>query len=148
MSIKDRLSAEMKDAMRARDSVKVSTIRMVLSSVKYKEIEKGGPLDDDGMVSVLATAAKQRKEAIEQYRKGGRDDLAEKESSELAVIESFMPQQMSPEEVEEVVKKAITDTGASAPKDMGRVMKELMPQLKGKADGKLINELVKKHLGG
>jgi uncharacterized protein len=148
MSIKDRLSAEMKDAMKARDSVKVSTIRMILSSVKYKEIEKGGPLDDDVMVSVLATAAKQRREAIEQYKKGGRDDLAEKESAELGVIESFMPKQMPADEVEAVVIKAIADTGASGPRDMGKVMKELMGQLKGKADGKLINELVKKHLGG
>lgn len=147
MSIKDRLSAELKEAMKAKDAAKVSTIRMVLSAAKYKEIEAGKPLDDDGMVSVLSTAAKQRREAIEQYVKGGREDLADKETAELAVIESYLPEQMSAEDVEALVKKAISDTGAAGPKDMGKVMKQLMPAVKGKADGKLVNELVKKHLG-
>jgi len=148
MPIKDTLSADLKEAMKAKDAVKVSTIRMVMSAVKNKEIDAGKPLDDEAMVGVLSTAAKQRREAIEQFRKGGREDLAEKEAAELGIIESYLPEQMSAEDVEVAVKKAISDTGASSAKDMGRVMKELMPVLKGKADGKLINELVKKHLGG
>ncbi len=148
MSIKDRISAELKEAMKAKEAAKVSTIRMLLSAVKYKEIETGGLLDDDGMTGVLSTAAKQRRESIEQYVKGGREDLADKERAELAVIESYLPAQMSAEEVEALVIKAISETGAAGSKDMGKVMKQLMPAVKGKADGKLVNELVKKHLGG
>ncbi|HEX9860841.1 MAG TPA: GatB/YqeY domain-containing protein [Nitrospirota bacterium] len=148
MSIKERLSEELKLAMKARDNTRISTIRMVVSIIKNREIDGRTTLDDEAALAVLTTYAKQRRDSIEQYEKGGRADLVEKEKAELAIILSFMPEQMGEAEVEALVIQAVKDSGAAGPKDMGKVMKELMPKVKGKADGKLVNELVKKHLGG
>jgi len=148
MSIKERLSEELKLAMKARDNTRISTIRMVVSIIKNREIDGRTTLDDEAALAVLTTYAKQRRDSIEQYEKGGRADLVEKEKAELAIILSFMPEQMGEAEVEALVIQAVKDSGAAGPKDMGKVMKELMPKVKGKADGKLVNELVKKHIGG
>ena len=147
MSLKERISAELKEAMKARDAVKVSTLRLVNSSIKNREIDERKELDDEGVLAVLGTAVKQRRESIEQYEKAGRTDLSEKEKAELAVIQTYMPAQMDRAEVEAAVKEAIAETGASGQKDMGKVMKALMPKVKGKADGRLVNELVKEMLG-
>lgn len=148
MTLKDRLGEELKLAMKARDNTRISTIRMVISVVKNREIDGRTTLDDEGVLAVLTSAAKQRRESIEQFEKGGRTDLADQERAELAIISSFLPEQMGEAEVEALVIQAVKDTGAAGPKDMGKLMKELMPKVKGKADGKLVNELVKKHIGG
>ena len=147
MTIKEKLSNDMKTAMKAHDEVALSTIRLLTSAIKYAEIEAGRPLDDEGALKVLSTAAKQRREAVEMYEKGARPDLAGKEKAELAVILTYMPQQLSPDEIRALVQEAMAESGAAGPADMGKLMKVLMPKVKGKADGKLVNELVKEALG-
>lgn len=147
MTLKERIGAELKEAMKARDELKVSTLRLIHSSIRNKEIDERKPLEDDGVLAVLVTAAKQRRESIEQYEKGGRADLADKEKAELAIIQTFMPEQLGPDEIAGLIKETIAETGASGAKDMGKLMKALMPKVKGKADGRLVNELVKKLLG-
>jgi uncharacterized protein YqeY len=147
MSLKERLQSELKEAMKARDAVKVSTLRLIGSLIKYKEIEARKELDDEGVLAVLTTAVKQRRESIELYEKGNRPDLADKEKAELAIIQGYMPAQLGRDEVAALVREAIAETGASGARDMGKVMKALMPKVKGKADGKLVNELVKELLG-
>ena len=147
MSLKERMQTELKEAMKAHDELKVSTLRLLSSAIKNKEIDERKPLDDEGLLAILSTAAKQRRESIEQYEKGGRQDLADKEKAELAIIQGYLPQQLSKEEVAALIKETIAETGAAGAKDMGKVMKALMPKVKGKADGKLVNELVKELLG-
>ncbi len=147
MSIKEKLRADLVAAMKARAELKLSTLRLITSSIKNKEIDERKELDDEGVLSVLNTAAKQRRDSIEQYEKGGRQDLADKEKAELVIIQEYLPQQLSKDEVAAFIKEAIAETGAAGAKDMGKVMKALMPKVKGKADGKLVNELVKELLG-
>lgn len=146
MSLKERLKADMKEAMKAKDKVRLSTIRMINSLIKNAEIEKRGELTDEEIIQLLMKYAKQRKESIEMYEKGGRQDLVEKEKAELAIVESYLPEQMSEEEIREIVKKAIEEVGAESVKDMGKVMKIVMPKVKGKADGSLVNKIVKELL--
>ena len=146
MGLKAQLLQDMKDAMRARDKVRLSTIRMINSLIKNAEIEKRGELTDDEIIQLLMKYAKQRKEAIEMYEKGGRQDLVEKEKAELAVVESYLPKQMSEEEIRELVKEAIEATGASSPKDIGKVMQHVMPKVKGRADGSVVNKIVREML--
>ena len=148
MTLKERLNADMKEALKAHDAARLSTIRMVISAVRNKEIDSRKDMDDEGVLSVLATSAKQRRESIEQYEKAGRQDLVDKEKAELEVIQSYMPRQMGREEIEALVKDAVAESGAKGPGDMGKVMKVLMPKVKGRADGKLVNEVVKEALGG
>ncbi|ADU96496.1 GatB/YqeY domain-containing protein [Thermovibrio ammonificans] len=148
MGLKERLKADMKEALKAKDKVKLSTIRMINSLIKNAEIEKRGELTDDEIVQLLMRYAKQRREAIEMYEKGGRPDLVEKEKAELAVVESYLPKQLSEEELVELVKQVIAEVGASSPKDMGKVMKAVMPKVKGRADGSLVNRIVKELLAG
>ena len=146
MGLKAQLLQDMKDAMRARDKLRLSTIRMINSLIKNAEIEKRGELTDDEIIQLLMKYAKQRKEAIEMYEKGGRQDLVEKEKAELAVVESYLPKQMSEEEIRELVKEAIEATGASSPKDIGKVMQHVMPKVKGRADGSVVNKIVREML--
>jgi len=146
MSLKERLKADMKEAMKAKDKVRLSTIRMINSLIKNAEIEKRGELTDEEIVQLLMKYAKQRRESIEMYEKGGRQDLVEKEKAELAIVESYLPEQMSEEEIREIVKKAIEEVGAESVKDMGKVMKVVMPKVKGRADGSLVNKIVKELL--
>ena len=146
-TIKERLDADLKDAMRARDELKTSVLRMVKSAVKYKEVEPGASaLDDAGIISVMTTLVKQRRDSVEQYRAGARLDLAEKEEKEIAVIQGYMPQQLSGAELVAVIAKGITEAGAKGPKDMGAVMKIVSGRLKGRAEGKAISEEVKAQL--
>jgi len=147
VSIKEKLKADLVTAMKARAELKVSTLRLITSAIKNKEIDERKELDDEGVLAVLNTAAKQRRDSIEQFEKGGRQDLADKEKAELVIIQEYLPQQLSKEEVAAFIKEAIAETGAAGAKDMGKVMKALMPKVKGKADGKLVNELVKEILG-
>ncbi|ADY73437.1 hypothetical protein Dester_0796 [Desulfurobacterium thermolithotrophum DSM 11699] len=146
MGLKAQLLQDMKEAMRAKDKVRLSTIRMINSLIKNAEIEKRGELTDDEIIQLLMKYAKQRKEAIEMYEKGGRQDLVEKEKAELAVVESYLPKQMSEEEIRELVKEAIEATGASSPKDIGKVMQHVMPKVKGRADGSVVNKIVREML--
>jgi uncharacterized protein YqeY len=148
MTLKERLKAELTEAMKARDALKVSTLRLVVSTIKNREIDARKDLDDEGVLAVLSTAVKQRRESIEQFEKAGRTDLSDKEKAELVIIQTYMPQQMGKDEVIALVKEAVAETGASGPADMGKVMKALMPKVKGKADGRLVNDLVKEALGG
>ena len=150
MSLQEQLVNDMKEAMKSGDSVKVSTIRMLKAAIKNKEIEKGGTsykLSDKETLEVIVTAIKQRKDSIEQFTKGHRLDLAEKEKKELGFLQAYMPPQMSDEDVKAEVKKAIAETSASSQKDMGKVMKVLMPRIAGRADGAVVNRIVRELIG-
>ena len=147
MSIQDRLSEEMKAAMRARDSLRLGTIRMARTALKNAEIEARQALDDAAAIKVLSTLVKQRREAAEAYR-ATRPELADKEEQELLVLQEFLPAQLSEAELEEMIAKAIAESGAISMRDMGAVMKLVTPQTTGRADGKLVSEIVRKQLAG
>jgi uncharacterized protein YqeY len=146
MEIKNRISSDMKDAMRGREQLKIDTLRMALSAIKNKEIEKKSDLDDADIMTIISTLVKQRKDAVEMYRNGGRDDLADKEETEIGMLKNYLPEQMSEEEVLKVVNDVITDTGAASMADMGKVMQGVMARVAGKTEGKIVNELVKRQL--
>jgi len=148
MTIKEQLDAAMKDAMRAKDSVKLNAIRMVKSAIKYKEVELIAQLDDQGVIGVLSTLVKQRKESAQAFREGNRIELAEKEEQEVAILLEFLPQQLDEAGIKAIIEKAVAEAGASSAKDMGKVMKLVTPQTTGRADGKLVSELVKARLAG
>lgn len=146
MTIEERVDKEMKEAAKAKDAVKLSTLRLVRAAFHNKEIELRRNLQDQEMLQVLSSMAKQRSDSIEQFARGGRDDLVQRESRELSIIKTFMPEEMSREEILAAIAKAIEDTGASGIKDMGAVMKALMPVITGKADGKVVSGLVRESL--
>jgi uncharacterized protein YqeY len=143
MDINARLNAEMVIAAKAKDKVRLSAIRMLKTALHNKEIDVMRPLNESETLQIISVMVKQRKDSIEQFAKGGRTDLVEKEEAELNVVQEFMPAQMSDDEVESIIQKAIAEAGAVSVKDMGKVMKVLMPQLTGKADGKMVGEKVK-----
>jgi uncharacterized protein len=146
MSLREQLSDEMKTAMKARDELRLSTIRMIRSAVKNKDIDLKRELNDQEIVDVLATLVKQRRESIRLFGEAGRSDLVEKEEKELAVLMHFLPRQLSREEVVTLVEGVIAECGALSSKDMGRVMKALTPHVAGRADGKMVSDLVKEKL--
>ena len=146
MDINAKLNEEIVVAAKAKDKIRLSAIRMLKTALHNKEIDLMRPLNESEILQILSVVVKQRKDSIEQFAKGGRNDLVEKEEAELKVVQEFMPAQMSDEEVETVIKKAIAEVGAVSVKDMGKVMKILMPQLTGKADGKAVGEKVKAFL--
>lgn len=148
MSILERLSEDFKKALKGRDQDTVSVIRMIKAAIKNKEIEKRSALSDNEINAILASLTKQRREAIEQFAKGGRQDLADKENKELLILQSYLPQQLTEEELKKIIENAIKEAAAVSEKNIGRIMKILMPRIKGCADGKLVNELVKKALEG
>jgi len=148
MSVIERLSEDLKKALKSGDKDTTSVIRMVKAAIKNKAIEKRGDLTDDEINIILTSLAKQRRESIEQFAKGGRQDLVDKESKELLIIQSYLPPQLTEEELNKIIEDAIKEAGTRSEKDMGRIMKIIMPQIKGRADGKLVNELVKKILEG
>lgn len=143
MSLLNRLTEELKEALRAGNHTKLSVIRLLKSSIKNREIEKMAPLTDEEVIDIIMTALKQRRESIEQFQKGGREDLVQKEKSELEVLQTFLPQQLSEEELVGEIQAVIREVGASSPKDMGKVMKILMIRLKGRAEGAKVSSLVK-----
>ncbi|MBE0575487.1 MAG: GatB/YqeY domain-containing protein [Desulfuromonadales bacterium] len=145
MNIQERLLEAMKVAMKAKDSLRLNTIRMARTALKNAEIEVRHELDEAAAIKVLSTLVKQRREAADAYRET-RPELAEKEELELAVLQEFLPAQLSEAELEALVVKAITESGASSMKDMGAVMKLVTPQTTGRADGKMVSELVRKQL--
>ena len=146
MSLKDILTTAMKEAMKAKDTVRLSTVRMTLAAIKNKEIAAGGELDDAAVTAILSTLVKQRREAAEAFRAGDRPELAEKEEAELLILQSFLPEQLSEEDVRALVDAVVTELGATSMKDMGGVMKILTEKTRGQADGKLVSELVKARL--
>jgi uncharacterized protein YqeY len=146
MMVEEQLRLDMADAMRAGDNEKRDTLRLLLAAIKQTEIDGQKSLDDEGVQAVLTKQAKQRRESIADYEHAGRGDLAEREKAELLIIESYLPQMMSREEITEMATQTIASLGASGPKDTGRVMGSLMPQVKGKADGRLVSEIVRELL--
>lgn len=149
MSLKDTIVADMTAAMKAKDAARTSTLRMVKAAIMHREKEGGGELTDDDVMKLLRSQVKQRRDSVEQYQKAGRQELVDKETAEITVIESYLPQAASEAEIETAVSEAIAETGAASMKDMGAVMKAVMPKLAGKnADGRVVSETVKKKLAG
>ncbi len=146
MTLVERIEDDLRTALKSSDKLKVSVLRMIKASLKNREIDKGSPLSDDDVLTVLGSLAKQTKESIKEYERAGRGDLAQKEKEELSVIQSYLPEQLSEEEIERMIHEVIEETAASSVKDMGKVMKVLMPRLKGRADGKRVNQRVREIL--
>jgi len=147
LALQERLMADLKKAMKSGDKTRLSVVRMARAAIKNAEIAKGNPLDDAGVIDVLSKEAKQHRESIAEFSKAKRQDMVAGEEAELAVILEYLPQQMSREEVVTIARQVIEEVGAQGPRDKGRVMSKLMPQLKGKAEGRLINEIVTQLLG-
>ncbi|MBI3290309.1 GatB/YqeY domain-containing protein [Candidatus Microgenomates bacterium] len=152
---KQELQDQLQDAMRARDEVRTSTLRLLLSAVNYYEIQKGLPAQAGGagyeasqedVLSVVQKEVKQRNDSIEQFKAGGRQDLVDKETAELEILKEFMPEQIGEEEIRALVKQAIAETGATSAADIGKIMGDLMPKVKGKADGGLVSKIVQEEL--
>jgi uncharacterized protein YqeY len=144
----EQIQEDLKRSMKAKDGNRVSVLRFLLSSIKNREIDKKEILNDDEILKVIASSAKSRRESIEAFREGNRPDLVEKEAEELAILEEYLPEQLSPEDVRNIVKEVVEAVGAATVSDLGMVMKELMPRLQGKADGKLVNNIVREILSG
>ena len=147
MGLRERIDADVKDALKSGAKDKVSTLRMLNAALKNKQIDKRRSLTEEEIIESIRSLIKQRKDSIEQFAKGGRQDLVDKETAEVVVLEAYLPQSLSHEELESMVRQAIAQTGAQGAKDMGKVMKALLPIVGGRADGKLISELVKNSLG-
>lgn len=148
MSLKERIINDMTTAMKAKDAARLSTLRMVKANVMNREIEKGSELTDEELTKAFQSLVKQRRDSIEQYEKAGRQELADKERAEIEVIEAYLPQAASREEIEQAVAEAITETNATSLKEMGAVMKAAQARLAGRnADGRTVSEIVKAKLG-
>jgi uncharacterized protein YqeY len=151
--LKQQILDDMKDAMRAGDKLRLGVVRMLKAEIQKQEVDlratKGRDyaLDDDEVLAVVSRAAKQRRESIASFRSGGREDLAAREEAELGILEAYLPRQLGPDEIRKLVDAAIAESGAASAHDMGKVMKVLMPKVKGRADGKLVNQVVKERLG-
>jgi len=148
MNLQNEISAALKDAMRAKDEAKLASLRLVLTAIKNREKEVRRSLEDQEVISLISTQIKQRKESIDHYRKAGREDLVKAEESELQILEGYMPEQLSAEEMSQALDEVISEVGAVSMKDMGKVMKAAMAKLAGRADGRVINEMVKEKLSG
>lgn len=162
MSLKEKIQADIKKAMQSKDQLKVSVLRMLMAAVFNKEKEKRNRLSkteeelekldelsqltEEEILEVISSEAKKRKDSIEQYQKGGRDDLAEQEKKELKILTEYLPEQMGEEEIRKLVKEKILELGASGPQETGKVMGAIMPQLKGKTDGTIVNKIVQEEL--
>jgi uncharacterized protein len=151
MGISEQIQIDLVAAMRSRDELRLSTLRMVKAAIKNKEVDKRAPLDDKEVQQILSTLIKQRRESIEMFTKGGRQELADKEAAEIKLIEHYLPQAMGEEQIAEVVKATLAEMGSPTIKDMGTVMKNVMAKLQAtgaRVEGKTVSELVKKSLGG
>jgi uncharacterized protein YqeY len=150
---REQLADDLKEAMRQQDERRKSTIRSVIAAMKQAETELDANgervrLDDDDILALIAKQAKQRQESITEFRKGGREDLVAEEEAELAILQAYLPQQMTQEEIEAEARQVIEEVGASDPRDIGKVMKPLMARLRGRADGKVVNQVVRELLAG
>jgi len=148
MGLKDRLQKDMQKAAKERNPLALSALRMALAEIKNREIEARGELPDEAIEKAIASMVKRQRESIELFLKGNRPELAEKERAEIAVLSAYLPEGLSGAEIESLAREAIASVGAKSPADMGRVMKELMPRVAGRADGKLVSEVVRRLLSG
>lgn len=148
MGMFEKIADDLKSSMKAKDELRLSVLRMLKSAAKNKEIEKMAALTDDDVIGVITSMIKQRRDSAEQFAKAGRAELADKENKEISILQEYLPAQMGEDELVGIIKAAMAESGAKAPGDMGKVMKIIMPKVKGKADGKLVNEKVKQLLGG
>ncbi|RKY48727.1 MAG: GatB/YqeY domain-containing protein [Candidatus Neomarinimicrobiota bacterium] len=148
MTLKERLQKELVEAMRARDTLKVDVIRLLRNSIRQKEIELKKELSDDDVIKILSNAAKQRRESIKAYEAGKREDLVEREKRELDIIESYLPEKLSQEELIKIVEDVIKEVGASSLRDLGKVMPKVMAKVKGRADGSEVQAIVRSKLVG
>jgi uncharacterized protein YqeY len=147
MELRERIEADTKTALKAGAKEKLSTLRMLNAALKNKQIDKRRQLTEEEVLETVRSLIKQRKDSIEQFAKGNRQDLVDKETAEVSVLEAYLPAQLSRAELETMVRDAVAQTGAQGARDMGKVMKALIPMLGGRADGKLVSELVKNALG-
>ncbi len=151
MGIGEQIQKDIVDAMRSREELRLSTLRMAKAAIKNKEVDKRAPLDDQEILQVLSTLIKQRRDSIEQFQKGGRQEMADKEAKEITLLEHYMPKAMGSEEITAAVKAVIAEMGSPTVKEMGTVMKNVMAKLQAtgaRVEGKTVSEIVKKHLGG
>lgn len=146
MNLSERLNDDMKQAMKSQDKFKLTTIRMMRSSVKNMEIELKRPLDDNEVLDILSREIKIRKDSLQEFKKAGRDDLVTGLAAEIEIISQYLPEQLTEEEIQAIVRQTIQELGASSKADMGKVMSALMPKTKGRADGKLVNQYVQQML--
>jgi uncharacterized protein len=148
MTLMERISKDLISAMRAREQQRLAALRMAKAAIMNREVEKGRALDDNEAQQVIVSLIKQRRDSIEQFSQGGRQDLVDKETAEISTLEVYLPPPVDPAEIERAVTEAIAEAGATSPKDVGKVMKAVMPKLAGRAvDGRTINELVRRKLG-
>ena len=146
MELKARLAEEYKTALRAGDKLRVSVLRLLAALIKNREVEKRGPLSEAEVIQAVSASCKQRQDSIEQYRQGGRQDLVDKETAELCILQSYLPAPFGPEEIRALVQEAIREAQATSAKEMGKVMALLMPKVTGRADGKVVSALVREML--
>ena len=148
MNLSDKVNTDITAAMKAKDAARLSALRMLKAAITTKGVEKGRDLEDAEVLQVVSSLVKQRRDSVDQFSKAGRTDLVDKETAEIVILEAYLPPAASPEDIDAAVAAAIAETGASSPKDMGKVMKAVMPKLAGKnADGRTINEAVRRKLG-
>ncbi len=143
MTLIDRLSEDLKESLKGRNSIKSSVIRLLKSNIKYREIEKKAPLSDEEVIEVIISGIKQRRDSIEQFSKGDRSDLVEKENAEIEILQAYLPQPLTDEELLKEVKAVIKEVGATSFNDMGKIMKAIMPRVKGRAEGTKVSSIIK-----
>jgi len=149
MSLKEKLDQEMKNALKERDRTRLSTIRLIRDAIKNREIDQGREeLDDNGVIKVISTMVRKGEDAVEQFKRGGRQDLVDEESRQLEVLRGFLPQQLSKDEIRSLINEAVGEAKAVDMRDLGKVMRILMPKVSGRADGKTVNEMVRERLSG
>lgn len=146
MALKDRLMDDLKAAMKEKNALKKATITMVRAAVKQTEVDSKTELDDEGVTDIIAKQIKQKRSALEEFQKGGREDLVEEANAEIEVLMAYMPKQLTEEEIRAIVQETIASVGAASPKEMGKVMGALTPKTKGKADNKLVSQIVREML--
>ncbi|SET41503.1 hypothetical protein SAMN05660297_02333 [Natronincola peptidivorans] len=146
MSLKERLTNDLKEAMKNKQQLRKNVITLIRSDIKQTEVDKRVELQDQDIIEIVSRQLKQRKDAVDEFQKGGRDDLVQETQEEISILLEYLPEQMSEEEVANVVKETISEIGANSMKDMGKVMAAVIPKVKGKADGKIVNQIVKQQL--
>jgi len=148
LNLQNKIQEAIKVSMKTKDGTRVSVLRFLLAAIKNREIEMKASLDDEQVFQEIVSSAKRRRESIEAFKEAGRKDLVIKEETELAILEEYLPEQLSSDEVRKIVQEVVLSSGASSPADMGQVMKEVMPMVRGQADGKMVNQIVREILSG
>lgn len=148
MNLNEQIQEDLKRSLKAKDGTRISVLRFLLAAIKNREIEKKEALNDDELLAEIASSAKRRRESIEAFREGERQDLVDKEEAELAILTEYLPEQMSPEDIRRIAREIIEKVKAQSSADIGKVMKELMPRVRGQADGKIVNQIVREILTG